>query len=92
MSRPHGKAVVDTSHPEPFAVCDRCGFWYNLPKLSFQYEWAGTTQVRLGQLVCERCYDTPQEQLRSLQLPADPPPVPNARTEPFSLDETEVIG
>jgi hypothetical protein len=86
--RPHGRAVVDTEHPTPFAVCDRCGFWWNLPDLSFQREWAGPSLINLQREVCPRCVDQPQEQLRTIILPPDPPPVINARTEPFSLDET----
>jgi len=32
-------------------------------------------------LVCDTCYDTPQEQLRSIVLPADPTPIVNPRPE-----------
>lgn len=37
-------------------------------------------------LVCDRCYDTPQEQLRSIILPADPVPVQNPRPERYTID------
>lgn len=46
-----------------------------------------------GALVCttgNRCYDKPFEQLRTIILPPDPPPVQNARTENFAYDEQTV--
>lgn len=39
-------------------------------------------------LVCDTCYDTPQEQLRAIVLPPDPTPVINARVENFLTDES----
>lgn len=88
--RPHGRAQVDTSSPRAFAVCDRCGFWYNMVDLSFQRQWAGTTQINIGSLVCHTCLDELQIQLKTIILPPDPAPVMNARVEPFSLDEGPV--
>ena len=89
MARPHGKyAAVDASNPEAFAECDRCGFWYNRSKLVWQNAWAGTHLYSLGLLVCQdRCYDIPQEQLRTIILPPDPPPVINARPPNFEYEE-----
>lgn len=86
-------ARVDPRNPEAFAKCDRCGFWYNRGDLAFQYEWAGTHLYNTGALVCttgNRCYDKPFEQLRTIILPPDPPPVMNARTENFAYDEQTV--
>lgn len=90
MARPHGKyAAVDASNPEAFAECDRCGFWYNRSKLTWQNQWAGTHVYNTGQLVCyDRCYDKPNEQLRTIILPPDPPPVINARPPNFVYEET----
>jgi hypothetical protein len=39
------------------------------------------SNIRL--LVCHDCYDTPQQQLRAIVLPADPVPVDNPRIENF---------
>ena len=42
-----------------------------------------------GSLVCfDRCYDIPQEQLRTIILPPDPPPVINSRVPNFTYEET----
>ena len=42
-------------------------------------------------LVCDPCYDTPQNQLRAIILPADPMPIVNPRTEQFAQDETDFV-
>ena len=34
------------------------------------------------------CYDTPQQQLRAIVVPADPVPIQNPRIEWFAADET----
>lgn len=87
--RPHGKyAKVNPDNPENFAQCDRCGFWRNGSDLVWQVEWAGTHIYNKRILVCrERCFDTPQEQLRTIILPPDPPPVLNARVPDFLYEE-----
>jgi len=85
-------ARVDPQNPEAFIQCERCGFWYNRSKLVWQYEWAGMGLYSKGVLVCyERCYDTPQEQLRTIILPPDPPPIINARVPDFDYEEQTVI-
>ena len=86
--RPHGRAVVNSRRPENFKVCDRCGFWYNGSKLSWQYQWAGPQLQNIRLLVCEICKDKPQEQLRTFAIPADPVPVQNPRVEQFETDNT----
>ncbi len=84
-----GRAFVDPSSPRAFAVCDRCGRWYNHRDLVWQYEWAGTQLINIGALVCtDTCVDIPQIQLKTIILPPDPYPILNARVEPFTLDET----
>lgn len=87
--RPHGKyARVNAQNPEAFAQCDRCGFWRNRTDLVGQLQWAGTHLYNIQILVCkDRCYDVPQEQLRTIILPPDPPPVLNARVPNFDYEE-----
>ncbi len=55
----------------------------------FQHDWRGTTLQNLYILVCEPCYDVPQEQLRAIVLPADPVPVYFPSVEQFEQDETD---
>lgn len=66
----------------------RCGIWYNRVDLSFQFDWRGTSLQNLYILVCDRCLDVPQEQLRAIQLPADPVPVYFPSVENFEAAET----
>ena len=87
MARPHGHARVSTRNPEAFAVCQRCGFWYNLVDLRWQYYFNGPQLFNSRLLVCKKCDDKPNEQLKTIILPPDPVAVQNARTEPFSYDE-----
>jgi hypothetical protein len=91
--RPHGKyAKVDPNNPEAFAQCDRCGFWRNRTDLVWQVDWAGTHLYNKQILVCtDRCFDKPQEQLRTIILPPDPPPVVNARVPDFAYEEQIVL-
>lgn len=77
--RPHGRAKVNSRNPEAFAICDNCGFLYNHSELRWQFQWGGNKLVNLRQLVCRRCNDIPQTQLRAVVLPADPMPVMNPR-------------
>lgn len=79
--RPHGRATVSQTRPRALAICDRCGFRYNHDQLQWQYQWQGPRLHNIRELVCEDCYDKPQEQLRLLVLPADPVPIENARPE-----------
>lgn len=83
-----GRARVSARNPQAFGVCDRCGLWYNHVDLKWQHDWAGASLINKRMLVCETCYDEPQQQLRAIALPADPVPIVNPRTEPFLYDET----
>lgn len=85
--RYHGHALVNPSAPRSFAVCDRCGFWYNIDALSWQYQWAGPNLQNLRLLVCQKCKDVPQPQLKPRILPPDPMPTLNARPENFLIDD-----
>ena len=82
-----GRARTNPSNPQAHAICDRCGFRYNFIDLQWQFDWRGSALQNLRILVCKRCNDTPDEQLRSIVLPPDPPPIINARVEPFTSDE-----
>jgi hypothetical protein len=83
----HGRAHVNPAAPVSFAVCDRCGIWYNINELRWQYQWAGPNLQNLRLLVCHICYDTPQPQLKPRIIPPDPMPTLNARPEPFLIDD-----
>jgi hypothetical protein len=50
-------------------------------------QWAGNKLVNLRQLVCRRCNDIPQTQLRTIVLPADPMPVLNPRPQDYRAAE-----
>lgn len=84
-----GRARTDPRNPRAFAVCDRCALWYNHYMLRWQYDWAGASLINKRILVCDTCYDTPQEQLRAIIVPADPVPIINPRVEPYAWDEVD---
>lgn len=82
-------AIVDAENPAAWGTCDRCGFVWNLNRLTWQYDYQGTPQLQnLRFLVCPPCYDAPQPQLSPFILPPDPPPIYNARPENYVVDET----
>ncbi len=80
---PTGRARVSSRRPSAHAVCDRCQFRYNLGDLRFQHQWTGDQLQNIQLLVCRHCYDTPQQQLRAIIIPADPLPVLNPRPEQY---------
>lgn len=84
-----GRARTSLRNPQAFAVCMRCGFWYNRVDLQFQFDWAGAQLQNKYLLVCKPCLDTPQEQLRAITLPADPVPIYFPSVENFAQDETD---
>jgi len=83
--RPHGRAQINDRNPRALAVCDRCQFLYNHDTLRWQMRWRGPKLQNIRLLVCESCYDTPNEQERTIVLPIDPVPVANARPENYAL-------
>lgn len=87
----HGQAVINPAAPEALGICDRCGKLYNLRALFWQMGWRGTAVQNLHIRVCTTCNDIPNEQLRTLILPPDPPPVFDARTEPYEIDEKNFL-
>lgn len=84
-----GRARTSPSNPRAHAICQRCGFRYNRVNLKFQHDWRGSTLQDLRILVCNSCYDTPQEQLRTIVLPADPTPVYWPSTQDFVTASTD---
>lgn len=84
-----GRAQTSSRNPRAFAVCDRCAIWYNHDRLRWQYDWAGASMINKRLLVCNTCYDEPQEQLRAIVVPADPMPINQPRVEPYMWDELD---
>lgn len=84
-----GRARVSAKNPQAQAVCDRCGIWYTLADLQWQSDWRGTQLQNLWLRVCRQCLDVPQQQLRSINLPADPTPVWQPRVENFEAAEND---
>ena len=84
-----GRARTSSSNPQAFGVCDRCGIWYNLVNLRWQYDWRGATMQNIRLLVCNTCYDEPQTQLRAIVVPADPVPIEQARIQDFAAASTD---
>lgn len=66
--------------PEPTGICDRCGFLYHLSALKEQMQWAGTSVVGMGIMVCPRDLDVLQQNgRRIIAFGPDPKPLKNAR-------------
>jgi len=84
-----GRARTSARNPQAFAICDRCAIWYNHVDLKWQYDWAGASLITKRILVCNTCYDEPQQQLRAIIIPADPTPIINPRVEPYAWDEID---
>ncbi len=88
--RPHGHARVDSNSPRAFAVCDRCGFWYNHNNLQWQLDYRGSKLANLRILVCDKCLDDPQPQLKPRIIGPDPIPIINPRPETIVTVTTTV--
>ena len=87
MRRHPRRAAVDRTSPRAWATDDRSGFIGNHENLRWQFDWAGTSLVNKRILVYEDELDKPQRQLGTVILPPDPPPIMNARPEPYAIDE-----
>ena len=83
-----GRARVSARNPQAAGQCDRCGFLYTHADLRFQFDWRGASLQNTRLLVCSPCYDTPQNQLRAIVVPADPVPIQNPRVQDFVTAET----
>ena len=84
-----GRARTSSRNPQAHAICDRCGGRYNHVDLTFQYDWAGAGVINKRLLVCHRCLDNMQPQLRAIVLPPDPVPVLNPRPQDFVNASTD---
>ena len=85
------RAEVDPNYPSGWATSDRNGHVGNLSKMKFQHDWAGPRIINKKILVHEDELDEPQRQLGSpALLGPDPPPLINARPEPYPIDEYPV--
>lgn len=84
-----GRARTSPRKPQAFAVCQRCGMWYNRVNLEFQFEWRGATLQNTYILVCKKCKDIPQEQNRAIVLPADPTAIFYPSVEDFTADSSD---
>lgn len=63
----------------------------NHDRLQWQFDYAGAGLINKRILVCSPCLDTPQNQLRSIVLPADPVPILNPRVQDYVAAETDNI-
>lgn len=84
--RPHSNAVANALNPEAWGQCDRCDQTWLHRQLRWDRQWQGTTLQSRGFLVCPRCWDVPQRQLKTLILPPDPVPIMNARPEHYATE------
>jgi hypothetical protein len=60
--------------------------------MKFQFQWQGFSLVNLRLLVCDRCLDVPQPQLRTIIIPPDPLPIYNPRPEQYSEEVPSYMG
>lgn len=79
-----GRARVSARSPRAAGQCDRCSFLYSHSDLRWQMDYRGTTLQNLRILVCQRCEDRPQDQLRAIVVPADPMPIQNPRVPNYA--------
>lgn len=83
-----GRTRIDSRSPSASGQCDRCGFLYNHSHLRWQMDYSGAGIYNKRILVCEKCYDIPQQQLKVIVIPPDPLPVLNARPPDYVNSET----
>lgn len=83
-----GRARIDSRSPSAAGQCDRCGFLYSFSHLRWQMDYSGAGIYNKRILVCEKCYDTPQQQLKVIVIPPDPLPVLNARPPDYITAST----
>ncbi|MDE2105630.1 MAG: hypothetical protein KGL39_50855 [Patescibacteria group bacterium] len=83
-----GRARISPSNPSAAGICDRCGAVYSHCDLEWQFDYRGPVLQNLRILVCRRCLDTPQDQLRTIVLPADPMPIMQPRVQDYLTPAT----
>lgn len=89
--RPHGRATISARSPRATAICQRCGFMYNLDQLGWQWDWQFGPRLRnLNIQVCPTCMDVPQENGRTVILPPDPVPVAFPLPENYAAADNPV--
>lgn len=89
--RPHGRLEINATAPRAGGCCDRCGIWYPLEKLVWQYDYRGPNLVNIRLRVCTlTCLDKPYEGWRPLKLPPDPVPVRDPRPYLAATEEQNV--
>jgi len=54
-------------------------------------DWRGASLMNIRILVCDICYDEPQQQLRAIVVPSDPVPIKNPRTTDYEQAETNTV-
>jgi len=81
------RVLVHPNHPEPRAICDRCGKQFLLSDLRWQTQVAGSSVVNRKLLVCKSCLDARSLFLLTVDVPQDPPVVHYATIEPYAIDE-----
>lgn len=86
---PYGHARINARAPDAFGICSRCEFLFNLNALGWQFEWAGSQLQNKQIMVCRKCMDVPQQQLRTFILSADPVPVMNAQPPNYNAMEVD---
>ena len=86
-----GRARISSSNPQAAGQCDRCGLIYNHNRLRWQMDWRGASLMNIRILVCDICYDEPQQQLRAIVVPSDPVPIKNPRTTDYEQAETNTV-
>lgn len=92
MRRPHGRAFIDPENPEPAALCDKCGFMWSHSMLTWQFDWMGDRLQNKRILVCPECLDEKSMFLKTIRIPADPPPVYNVRPgQPMLIDGANTL-
>lgn len=84
-----GRARINSRSPSAAGQCDRCGFIYDFSHLRWQMDYSGAGIYNKRILVCEKCYDTPQQQLKVIVIPPDPLPVLNARPPDYVTASTD---
>ena len=82
-----GHAYTDPGSPLEPATCDRCGHRYMHHDLKFQFDYRGNSLQNLHLLVCDKCYDEPQNQLRPIIVPPDPVPIKDPRPGFYTSQE-----
>jgi hypothetical protein len=84
-----GRARISARSPQAAGVCDRCGRVVNHVDLRWQFDWRGASLMNTRVLVCRTCEDKPQEQLRTIVIPADPVPIMNPRVQDYVAASTD---